>query len=154
MGVASLFVLACFSSITFDRANLQRNKEEAIALDFLTHYMENIKALPITSLQEAALFGASIPINAMYDFGDGNITIPPANTWVSVSSPDYLALNPDLLWLQNRNPMLKVTLTPSATMVSGTVHDIEVNVKLDWDPPLSHGNRLEVQMDMYRTVNL
>jgi hypothetical protein len=90
----------------------------------------------------------------MYDFGDGNITIPPANTWVSVSSPDYLALNPDLLWLQNRNPKLLVTLTPSATMVSGTVHDLEVNVKLDWDPPLSRGNRLEVQMDMFRTVSL
>lgn len=153
MGVMVMFVLAGFSSITFNRVALQKNKEQAIALDFLTHYIENIKALPMSSLQAVALHQAQVPINSIYDFGDGNITIPVSNSWVSVSSPDYLALNPDLLWLQSRNPKMQVVLTPSAAMVNGTVHDIEVNVKLDWDSPLSRGSRLEVQVDMYRTVD-
>jgi hypothetical protein len=96
--------------------------------------------------------GQGQPINNLFNFEDGNITIPAPNTWVSVASPDYLAFNPDLLWIQNRNPLLLVTLTTNS--INSTLHDpgIEVNLKLDWDPPLARGSRLEVQLYLLRTL--
>jgi len=42
-----------------------------------------------------------------------------------------------------------VTLTK--TTVSGALHDIEVNIKVDWNPPISKGGRQEVQVDFLRT---
>ena len=31
---------------------------------------------------------------------------------------------------------------------------MEINVKIDWDPPLATGGRQEVQVDFLRTVNV
>jgi hypothetical protein len=44
-----------------------------------------------------------------------------------------------------------MTVTLTKNSVSGTLHDIEVNVKVDWDPPISKGGRQEVQVDFLRT---
>ena len=55
-------------------------------------------------------------------------------------------------WLSNRNPAMLVTLTPNN--VGGVLHDIEVNVKIDWDAPLAKGGRLEVQVDFLRTKDV
>jgi len=158
MGVMVLLVLVCFSSVTFDRVAVQKAKEQAIGLDFLTHYVENIKGMPFASLQAAA-GSPGVPINPLFG-GTGaqnndlpmNITIPAANTWVAVNTQDYLLFDPDLLWLQNRHPQMLVTLT--STLVDFAATGIEVNVKLDWDAPISRGGRLEVQVDMLRTKDL
>ena len=118
-------------------------------MDFLTKYAENIKALPFDSVV------AGLPINNLYNGQSGAplIVIPPSGTWVSLT----LANNPvyqtyfysDLLWLNNRRPKLMVTMTP--TSVSGTLHDIQINVKFDWDPPLSKGGTQEVEVDFLRS---
>jgi len=149
-GIMFILVAACLSAIVFDQVSIRKAKEEAIAMDFLTHYVENIKALPFTSVV------AGSPINKLFD---GTIppdfiliTIPQNNNWVSLNTTNFLTFDPDLLWLINRNPAMLVTLTPHN--VSGVLHDIEINVKIDWDAPLARGGRLEVQVDFLRTKDV
>ena len=48
--------------------------------------------------------------------------------------------------------MMQVALTQHS--VNGTLHDIEINVKVDWDAPLAKGGRLEVEVDFLRTVDV
>lgn len=147
-GVMMLFVIACLSAIVFDQSAVRKAKEEAIAMDFLTHYVENIKALPFTSVV------AGFPINSLFNGANGapHITIPADNSWVLIDTPDFQTFAPDLLWLNNRNPKMKVTLTKN--IVAGAVHDVDVNVRIAWDPPLGKGGRQEVQLDLVRTKDL
>src|ERR1035438_1116968 len=46
LGIMVLFTAACLSSIVVSQVSVRKAKEEAIAIDFLTKYTENIKALP------------------------------------------------------------------------------------------------------------
>jgi hypothetical protein len=144
-GIMVLFAAACLSSVVVSQVSVRKAKEEAIVIDFLTKYTENIKALPFTSVYTGA------PINVYYNGANGAplINIPPNGTPVSINTTAYKTFYPDLLWFNNRNPTMTVTLTQ--TTISGTLHDIEVNVKVDWDPPISKGGRQEVQVDFLRT---
>jgi hypothetical protein len=142
LGVMVLFTAACLSTIVVSQVSVRKAKEEAIAIDFLTKYAENLKALPFTSLV------AGQPINWEFSTAPQQILIPPtASPTVSLNTPAYQLFYTDLLWFANRNPTMTVTLTPSAVVG----HDIEVNLKLDWDPPISKGGRQEVQVDFLRT---
>jgi hypothetical protein len=147
-GLMGLFVAASMTAIVADQVCSRKAKEEAIAMDFLTKYVENIKALPFASV------APGLPINSIYNGADGAplITIPATNSWVSLSSAGFQTFYPDLLWLSNRNPKMRVTLTQNS--VAGALHDVEINVKVDWDAPLSAGGRLEVQVDVLRTVDV
>ena len=143
LGIMVLFTAACLSSIVVSQVSVRKAKEEAIMIDFLTKYTENIKALPFTSVN------AGQPINIIFS-ASPLINIPlPANNPVSLNTTAYKTFYPDLLWFNNRTPTMTVTLTKNS--VSGTLHDIEVNVKVDWDPPISKGGRQEVQVDFLRT---
>ena len=147
-GIMGIFVAACLSAIFIDQIAIRKAKEEAVAMDFLTKYVENIKALPFDSV------ASGLPINSLYNGVSGAPLIPiPANTnWVAIDTTNYLTFYPDLLWLGNRDPKMQVVLTQ--TSVSGVVHDKELNVKIAWDPPLGKGARLEVQVDFLRTVDV
>ena len=144
LGIMVFFTAACLTSIIVSQVSVRKAKEEAIVIDFLTKYTENIKALPFTSLTVGQ------PINILFS-GSPLITIPANGTWVSLNTTAYKTFYPDLLWFNNRNPQMKVTLTK--TTVSGALHDIEVNIKVDWDPPISKGGRQEVQVDFLRTMD-
>ena len=150
--IFGIFVAACLSAIFVNQICMRKSKEEAVAMDFLTKYVENLKSLPFDSV------AVGQPISGLYDGNvhDGVtlplIAIPANNTWVSVANTNYQQFNFDLLWIQNRNPQMQVTLTQRS--VSGVVHDKEINVKLDWDSPLGKGGRLEVQVDTLRTANV
>jgi hypothetical protein len=152
LGVMVLFTAACLSAILVNQICTRKSKEEAIAMDFLTKYAETVKALPFTSV------AAGMPINNLYNGVSPAplIAIPANPTPVAllspVNAPTYLLFYPDLQWFNNRNPTMMVTLTPNT--VAGVLHDIEVNVKLDWDPPLSTGGRQEVQVDFLRTKDV
>ena len=117
-------------------------------MDFLTKYVENIKALPFASVAQG------LPINSIYNGTGGSplISIPPNGFWVSLNTTGFQTFYPDLLWLSNRNPTMQVNLTQHS--VAGTLHDIEINVRIDWDAPLSKGGRLEVEVDSLRTVSV
>jgi hypothetical protein len=144
-GVLVLFTAACLSSIMVNQVSVRKAKEEAIAVDFLTKYVENIKDLPFTSVV------TGLPINNIYNGVSPAplIAIPASGAVVPLNTTAYQLFYPDLIWFNNRNPQMTVTFTPN--VVAGTLHDIEVNVKFDWDPPISKGGRQEVQVDFLRT---
>jgi hypothetical protein len=141
LGVMVLFTAACLSTIVVSQVSARKAKEEAIAIDFLTKYAENLKALPFTSVITGE------PINWEFANAPYQILIPTSGSPVSVDNLLYKTFYPDLLWFANRNPTMTVTLTPGAVVG----HDTEVNIKLDWDPPISKGGRQEVQVDFLRT---
>jgi hypothetical protein len=146
--IMGLLVAACLSAVLFNEVSVRKAKEEAIAMDFLTHYVENIKALPFTSIVPG------FPINSLFNGANGAplIVLPKADSWVPLNTTGYQTFHPDLLWLNNRNPAMQVTLAQNT--VGGVLHDIEVSIKLDWDPPLARGRRLEVRVDCLRTKDV
>ena len=146
-GILGICCAACLEAIVTNQVVDRKAKQQAIAMDFLTKYVENIKALPFTSV------APGLPINSIYNGSGGVlITIPTNNAWVSLNTTAFLTFYPDLLWLSNLNPMMMVTLTQ--TSVSGTLHDIEINVRVDWNAPLAKGGELEVEVDLLRTVDV
>jgi|HubBroStandDraft_1064217.scaffolds.fasta_scaffold411133_1 hypothetical protein len=148
LGLLGLFSVACLSAIVTNQICDQKAKEEAIAMNFLTKYAENIKALPFTSV------APGLPINYIYNGAGGTplITIPTNSTWVPLNTIDFQTFYPDLVWLTNLNPQMQVNLTTN--FVAGTLHDIEINVKFDWNAPLNKGGQLEVEVDVLRTVDV
>jgi hypothetical protein len=148
LGLLGIFVVACLSSIVTNQVCDRKAKEDAIAMDFLTKYVENIKALPFTSVARG------LPINSIYNGAGGAplIAIPTNSSPVSLNTTAFQTFYPDLLWLTNLNPTMQVTLTQ--TSVAGTLHDIEINVQVNWEAPLAQGGQMQVQVDFLRTVNV
>jgi len=148
LGLLGICFTACLSAILTNQVCDRKAKEQALAMDFLTKYVENIKALPFTSV------APGLPINSIYNGAGGAplITIPASNSWVPINTTAFQTFYPDLLWVSNSNPALLVTLTQNS--VAGTLHDIEINVKVDWDAPVSKGGRQEVEVDFLRTVDV
>ena len=148
VALMGIFVAASTTAIVANEVCTRKAKEQAIAMDFLTKYVETIKGLPFSSV------AAGLPINSIYN-GQGGaplIVIPTNSAWVSLSTTDFQIFYPDLLWFENRNPDLQVNLTTN--YVSGALHDIEINAKVDWNAPLAKGGRLEVEVDFLRTVDV
>ena len=148
VGILGIFVAGCLTAIVIDQVSIRKAKEEAIVMDFLIKYVENIKALPFGSVAQGQ------PINSLYNGVSGAplIVIPANTSWVALDTTNFQTFYPDLLWLSNRNPKMLVNLTQQS--VAGSVHDKEIIVKVDWDAPLVRGGRLEVQVDFLRTVNV
>jgi hypothetical protein len=148
LGLLGICFTACLSAILTNQVCDRKAKEQALAMDFLTKYVENIKALPFTSV------APGMPINTIYNGVGGAplITIPASNSWVAIKTTAFQTFYPDLLWVSNSNPAMLVTLTQNS--VAGTLHDIEINVRVDWDSPVSKGGRQEVEVDFLRTVNV
>jgi type II secretory pathway pseudopilin PulG len=146
-GIMAIFVAGCLSALVFNQVADRKAKEEAIVMNFISHYVETVKALPFTSVAPGQ------PISSLFNGVNGAplITIPQDNSWVPLNTTAFYTFSPGLLWLNNRNPAMQVTLTDDN--VNGTLQDIEINVKVDWDAPLGKGGRLEVQADFLRTVD-
>ena len=144
LGVMVLFVAACMSAIVINQLSVRKAREQALAIDFLTKYVETVKALPFDSV------AVGLPINSLFNGAGGGpeIEIPANSSWVSVNTTDYQTFYPDLVWFANRNPRLQVILS---NISIGGVPAIEINAKLSWDPLLSRGNRQVVVVDFLRT---
>ena len=65
LGLLGIFIAACLSAIVTNQVCDRKAKEEAIAMDFLTKYVENIKALPFASV------APGLPINSIYNGAGG-----------------------------------------------------------------------------------
>ena len=148
ISVLSLFIAACFSGIVFSRLTSMKSKEQAIAMDFLIHYVETVKALPFSELTPGR------PINPLLDGSAGapNICLPESASWVDLATADFENFHPDLLWLHNRTPQMRVALTTQT--LNGAPHDVHLNVAMAWDAPLRQAGRLQVQLDLVRTKDL
>ena len=147
LGLLVIFMAAGLSAIVTNQVCDRKAKEYAIAMDFLTKYVENIKALPFASV------APGLPINSIYNGTGGAplIAIPLNSTPVSLNTTAFQTFYPDLLWLTNLSPTMQVTLTQ--TSVAGAAHEIEINVKVDWNAPLAKGGQLQVQVDFLRTID-
>jgi hypothetical protein len=148
LGLLGIFFTAGLSAIVTNQVCDRKAKEYAIAMDFLTKYVENIKALPFISV------APGLPINSIYNGTDGAplINIPASNTPVSLNTTAFQTFYPDLLWLTNLNPTMQVSLTQNS--IAGTLHDTEINVRVNWNAPLGKGGQLQVQVDFLRTVDV
>jgi hypothetical protein len=148
LGLLGIFMVVCLSAIITNQVCDRKAKEQAIAMNFLTKYVENIKALPFTSV------APGLPINSIYNGAGGAplIVIPTNSSPVALNTAAFLTFYPDLLWVSNLSPTMQVSLTQNS--LAGTLHDIEVNIKVDWDADLGKGGQLEVQVDFLRTVDV
>lgn len=146
--ILSLVTLACFSAITFSRVVATKAKEQAIAVDFLMHYLELVRGLPYNEV------ATGNPINPLFDGDSGSpdIQIPSSGTWMSLSTDDYEAFHPDLIWLHNRQPRLRVTL--GGERVNGLARARHMKIAIAWDAPLGLGARLHQDADLIRVQDL
>jgi hypothetical protein len=148
VATTTLFTFACFSGIIFNRFTSIKAKEEAISMDFLMHYAETVKALPFSDVTSGNA------ISALFDGSGGapNIRIPASSALVALNTADYQTFHPDLLWIANRNPQMKVTL--STQTVGGVPETKQMNLAISWDAPLNRGGRLSTQLDIVRVKDL
>jgi hypothetical protein len=144
----SLFMAACFSSILFNRVASMKAKQEAIAMDFLIHYTESIKGLPFSNVVPGQ------PINPLYDGADGapNIRIPNDSSWVRLDTDDFKTFHPDLIWVASQNPKMQVNM--ESVSQGGVPHDVHLNIRMAWDPPLGRNGKLQAQVDLVRIKDL
>ena len=148
LAVLSLFVVVCMTAISFSRVTSYKAKEEAVAMGFLEHYAELVRALPFANVQPGW------PLNPLLDGTGGGpaIRIPTSDQWFSVNTEDYLAFHPDLIWLAGRNPQMRVILT--TTTVLGQPHTRHLRLEIRWDPPLGRGHPLGQRLDVIRVKDL
>lgn len=148
LGVISLFVVVCLSAIVFCRVSAVKAKEQAIAMSFLEHYAELIRAMPFAHV------APGFPINPLFDGVGGapNLRIPASEDWLSVATEDYLAFHPDLTWLENRDPEFRVLLQVSE--VGGEPHTKHVRLEFRWRAPLGRGDRIQQSLDLIRVRDL
>jgi len=146
--ILSLVTLACFSTITFSRGVATKAKEQAIAVDFLMHYTELVRGLPYNEV------ATGNPINPLFDGDSGSpdIRIPASGTWLSLNTNDYETFHPDLIWLHNRQPKLRVTL--GSERVNGLAHAKHLKISIAWDAPLGLGARLHQDAELIRVQDL
>lgn len=144
VGVLSLFMVVCFTSIVQNRALNHKSREEAIAMDFLVHYVESIKGLPFEEVSPGQ------PIGTLFNGQGGapNIRIPANGSPVSLTTPDYQTFHPDLIWLANRNPQLRVKMTAQSASV------LHLLASVEWDAPLGRGGRMHEELDLVRVMDL
>lgn len=151
-GVMALFATAGLTGIVFDMVAVRRAKEEAIAVDFLTHYIENLKAIPFPYVIQGQ------PINPLFSGAtvngvtEPNICIPTNSSPIMLTNADYLTFHPDLWCISDRNPQLAMQFDQTTT--NGVIHDIHMSVTMTWSAPLQKGGVMQVQMDVYRTKDL
>lgn len=146
--IMTMIVVTSVTAIAFNRVAHMKAKEEAIALDFLMHYVETLKSLPFENLR------TGVAISALFDGSNGapNIRIPPGASWVSVNTIDYHVFHPDLIWLANRRPELQAVLRTE--VAGGVERSKHLHVTFRSDPPLGRGDRLTVALDLVRVSSL
>lgn len=146
--VVSIVFTASMSALSIHRIQHAKANQRNIALDFANHYLELVRGLTFEEI------GAGAPINRLYD-GEGGapaITIPAGADWVDLDTDDYQVFHPELVWLENQNPQMRVVLT--TTQVDGEDHTKHISMELRWDSPLSRGRKLEARMDLVRVKDL
>ncbi len=142
--ILAIVVLANMGAISFSRMSSSKDFEKGIVSDFMGRYLECIKGLPFNQLI------TNTPINGLYNGvgGTPNIRIPSNTNWISINTVNYQTFHPDLLWLTNRTPQMRVILEP--TMSNGLPHIQHLQVEVAWDPPIRFGARSVRRLDLVR----
>lgn len=142
--ILSLAVLSCVSAVSFSRYTSAKARDQAVLLDFATHYTETLRGLQFADLR------AGSAINSLYDGQDGapNIRVPASADPVRLDTTDYLAFHPGLAQLANQQPVMVVRLVENS--VGGVPHDKTVMVEARCQAPLNRGGQLSLTLTLYR----
>ncbi len=148
VGVVGLLVFVNLSAMYLARMSNYRDLDRGIMSDFLQHYVEQVKGL------EFANVATNSPINGLYNglAGAPRIAIPTSTNWFSLNTTNYQTFHPDLVWLTNRSPELRVVL--STTNVSGLPHTKHLLVEVRWRPPMGNGDFMSRRLDVVRVRDL
>jgi len=129
-GIAGIVILAVLGVVTANRIQRQKTFERSIALNIARSYLEYVRN---TSYRQLA-YGAQLPLS----MDDGvNLTLPgSATTWVDLTADGYRALCPDVAFLANRQPGLRVQIEngPAYTTANNivTVRHRHLTVTVRW----------------------
>jgi hypothetical protein len=123
-------------------------QERAIAMDFLVHYGELVRALPFADVDEGRA------VNPLFDgsYDGPTILIPANNVCVPLNTEDFETFHPDLMWIRHRNPSLQVAFNTEDRM--GEPHTKHLRLRFEWDAPLRKGARLRQELDVLRVKDL
>ena len=148
MVVVGIVIAANMAAINFSQNQSYRNKELGTMTDLGIHYLELLKSLPFSDVTAGA------PINALYDGAGGapNIRIPSTGDWQNINTLDYQVLHPDLVWLTNRAPQMRVILTTAS--VAGQPHTKHLKLDFRWEAPFHTGQNQALSMNLIRVKDL
>jgi type II secretory pathway pseudopilin PulG len=142
--ILGILCLAVISALSFAKVQTFRDTERGVVSDFMVHYLEQVKGLSFSGVVKGA------PINVLYDgsAGSPNVRIPTSFNWFSLKGTNYLQFHPELIWIEGRNPEMRVDL--SVTQVGGQDHTKVLRMEVRWDAPLGQGDKSHARMDMVR----
>ncbi len=148
VGILSLLVIANFTAISMNRLQNAKESERSIMVDFGMHYLELVRGMPF----DETLKGS--PINGLYDGKNGAllITLPTSTNWIFLNDATYQSFHPDLVWLEPRNPQMRVNMT--TTQIGGADHTKHIQFELQWDAPLNIGAKQTLRLDMVKVKDL
>ena len=147
MGIVAILSITFMSSLGFVKTQRYRDRDAGVVTDFLSQYIEHLKALPLDSIVSGR------PLNALYDGSQGAplIVIPESGQWVSLTGEDYHVMHPELVWLEAREPQFRMTV------MAGTGGDLSegkhAKLELRWLQPLS-GRYLTNRLDLLRVKDV
>jgi len=146
--ILSLVTLACFSTITFQPGRRHQSQGTSDCRRFPDALHGISPRLPYNEV------ATGNPINPLFDGDSGSpdIRIPASGTWLSLNTNDYETFHPDLIWLHNRQPKLRVML--GSERVNGLAHAKHLKISIAWDAPLGLGARLHQDADLIRVQDL
>lgn len=144
VGIIGVLLFANISAISLSRVTAYRDKDKGIMSDFLIHYAELLKALPFTDVM------TNSPVSGLYTGASGTPTvrIPTTTNWVSLNNTNYQNFHPDLVWLTNRAPEMRVVVTTTALV--GVTHTAHILVEARWKPPMGIGALVTRRVDVFR----
>jgi hypothetical protein len=139
--------VTCLAAITFNRVAAVKAREQAIALDFILHYLETLRGVSFSNLRPG------MPINNLCDGTGGapNIRIPTDTTFFPIDTEDYETFHPELAWLSSQRPEMQVVLSEQG---GGSPAAKLVHVEVRWQAPLGRGSTNSVQLDAFRVNEL
>ncbi len=144
MLILSLAVLGCIGAVTFSRVTSAKARDQAVLLDFATHYLETLRGMPFADLRPGS------PVNALYNGADGapDLRVPASPSPIRLDTSDYSVFHPGLIQLASQQPEMVVQLTERA--VGGVPHDKTATVEVRCQPPLGRGSVLSLTLTLYR----
>lgn len=142
--IVAILVVANLSLVQVCRIMNSKDAERGIVSGYMQHYMELVRALPFSQVQ------TNQALSGLCNGQDGTpkIILPASQDWISISDTNYQTFHPDLLWLTNRQPEMRVRI--DTTFNGGVAHDKHISMEVRWDPPLGRGSKLSRRLDMVR----
>lgn len=132
--ILSLFFLGTCAILHVQRLAQRKVLEQSIVLDFAKHYLE------LARNQAFFAIAYGNPINPLYNGANGwpNITFPASgNTWVPLTTTNFLTFNPDLQYIANKLPQYLCSITTQVTADGSRA--IHLYMVVIWRPPLGLG---------------